>query len=153
MTKQLIDGLRTAAEWIESSYVEYNWDLYSTCNCGILAKVITGLSRKEVTDQVLEMPSFSFQRMWSDKVNYCHQTGLPMPLVITTLLNAGMKVSDFEKLEWLDIPVDQRDAEEGLQKDKSSVISFMRTWADQLEVQLLNQSVNQSNSKVTVSVS
>ena len=152
MTKQLIDGLRTAADWIESSKVVYNWDLYSTCNCGILAKVITGLNREEVTDQVLQMPSYNFARMWSDKVSYCHQTGLPMPYVIRTLLKAGMKVSDFEKLEWLDIPVEERDSDTGPQKDKTNVVNFMRTWADQLEVQLLNQSVKQP-SKVTVGIS
>ena len=89
---------------------------------------------------------------WGDKVNHCHQTGLPLPYVVTTLLEAGMKVSDFEKLEWLGIPVEERDKHKGHQSNKNNVVNFMRTWADQLEVQLLNQSVKKPN-KVTVSVS
>lgn len=138
MTKQLIDGLRTAADWIESGKVDYDWSLFSSCNCGILAQAITKLSKENIFEQIWSMPNSEEDLLggWGDKVNYCTQTGLPLPFVVTTLINAGMKPIDFDKLEWLNIPVNKRNIEEGVQQDPNYVIFYMRTWADYLVNQI-----------------
>ena len=138
MTKQLIEGLRTAADWIESDKVDYDWSLFSSCNCGILAQAITKLSKENIFEQICSMPNSEEDLLggWGDKINYCTQTGLPLPFVITTLINAGMKPIEFDKLEWLNLPVNKRNIEEGIQQDPNYVISYMRTWADYLVNQI-----------------
>lgn len=151
MTKQLIDGLRTAADWIESGEVEYNWSHTSSCNCGILAQVINNVSAYDITAK------FGKGATWRGLV--CEITNQPMPKIIQTLLDVGMTAKDFTNLEFLTydgIEPHNWYLKENSKHNKFSkrenVISYMRTWADSLERELLNQSTKTKTfTKVTVS--
>jgi hypothetical protein len=151
MTKQLIDGLRTAADWIESGKVDYDWDFTSSCNCGILAQVINKVSDDDITAE------FGKAATWTKLV--CEVTGQPIHKIIQTLLDVGMTAKDFTNLEFLtydDVKPESWYEEKNLEHSQfnkpENVISYMRTWADSLERQLLNQSTKtKTTTKVTVS--
>lgn len=146
MTKQLIDGLRTAANWIESEEVRYHWGSPEQCNCGILAQAILGINPTEITET-------NYHSNWHKEVKRCYETGLDINYIIKGLIEVGMKSTDFVNLEYLTF--------EGIPRpsylyhyytNPNNVVSYMRTWADSLERELLNQSAKQKQTiKVTVS--
>ena len=144
MTKQLIDGLRTAADWIESGKVRYNWGIPEQCNCGILAQAILGIHPIEITRT-------NYHLNWHKEVKRCYETGLDINYIIKGLIEVGMKPTDFVNLEYLTfegIP----SSDEYYFTNPTNVISYMRTWADSLERELLNKSTKaKTNIKVTVS--
>jgi hypothetical protein len=144
MTKQLIDGLRTAADWIESGKVRYNWGNPEQCNCGILAQAILGIHPIEITRT-------NYHLNWHKEVKRCYETGLDINYIIKGLIEVGMKPTDFVNLEYLTfegIP----SSDEYYFTNPTNVISYMRTWADSLERELLNQSTKaKTTNKVTVS--
>ena len=144
MTKQLIDGLRTAADWIESGKVRYNWGNPEQCNCGILAQAILGIHPIEITRT-------NYHLNWHKEVKRCYETGLDINYIIKGLIEVGMKPTDFVNLEYLTfegIP----SSDEYYFTNPTNVISYMRTWADSLEKELLNQSTKAKTTiKVTVS--
>ena len=144
MTKQLIDGLRTAADWIESGKVRYNWGNPEQCNCGILAQAILGINPTEITET-------NYHSSWHEEIKRCYETGLDINYIIKGLIEVGMKPTDFVNLEYLTfegIP----SSDEYYFTNPTNVISYMRTWADSLEKELLNQSTKAKTTiKVTVS--
>ena len=144
MTKQLIDGLRTAADWIESGKVRYHWGIPEQCNCGILAQAILGIHPIEITIT-------NYHLNWHKEVKRCYETGLDINYIIKVLIEVGMKPTDFVNLEYLTfegIP----SSDEYYFTNPTNVISYMRTWADSLERELLNQSIKaKTTNKVTVS--
>ena len=144
MTKQLIDGLRTAADWIESGKVRYHWGIPEQCNCGILAQAILGIHPTEITKT-------NYHLNWHKEVKRCYETGLDINYIIKELIEVGMKPTDFVNLEYLTfegIP----SSDEYYFTNPTNVISYMRTWADSLERELLNQSTKAKTTiKVTVS--
>ena len=144
MTKQLIDGLRTAADWIESGKVRYHWGIPEQCNCGILAQAILGIHPIEITRT-------NYHLNWHKEVKRCYETGLDINYIIKGLIEVGMKPTDFVNLEYLTfegIP----SSDEYYFTNPTNVISYMRTWADSLERELLNQSTKaKTTNKVTVS--
>ena len=146
MTKQLIDGLRTAADWIESGKVRYHWGIPEQCNCGILAQAILGIHPIEITRT-------NYHLNWHKEVKRCYETGLDINYIIKGLIEVGMKPTDFVNLEYLTFEgVKPEISKHSHYADAKNVISYMRTWADSLERELLNQSTKaKTNIKVTVS--
>ena len=137
MTQQLIDGLLTAADWIESGKVEYKWGSSESCNCGILAQVITGLPAEEIDIN---------EATWSkESQRVCKLTGIPLNEIIEELMNVGMTPTDFVNLEflvhdgkipdnwWTDNP------KEAPYAQKENVIKYMRDWAANLQKELNNE--------------
>ena len=146
MTKQLIDGLRTAADWIESGKVRYHWGIPEQCNCGILAQAILGIHPIEITRT-------NYHLNWHKEVKRCYETGLDINYIIKGLIEVGMKPTDFVNLEYLTFEgVKPEISKHSHYADAKNVISYMRTWADSLERELLNQSTKAKTTiKVTVS--
>jgi hypothetical protein len=148
MTKQLIDGLRTAADWIESGKVRYNWYNGESCNCGILAQAVLNVTEMDICNEYI-------YHQWNKEVSrgICKQTGLHVNEIIRELLKIGMKPSDFVNLEYLTFEgVKPEISKHSHYADAKNVISYMRTWADSLERELLNQSTKAKTTiKVTVS--
>lgn len=146
MTKQLINGLRTAANWIESNKVRYYWGSRETCNCGILAQAILGINP-------IEIAKTNYYSNWHEEVKRCYKTGLHINYIIKGLIEVGMKPTDFVNLEYLTFEgIPRPISEYYYYTDPKHVVSYMRTWADSLERELLNQSIKQKQTiKVTVS--
>jgi hypothetical protein len=152
MTKQLIEGLRTAAEWIESDKVEYEWGNELSCNWGILIQSIFNITKEDLKNLTWLYQINDGICIWSDVPNQiakCKQTGLPLPFIFKKLKELKLKDTDYEYLEFLG--GNKKDWEFGIPNTKENTVMFMRTWADSLERELLNQSIKSKQpKKVTV---
>ena len=136
MTQQLIDGLLTAADWIETGKVDYAWGCSESCNCGVLAQVITGLPADEI---------YTTESTWSkEAIRVCDLTGLPLNEIVKTLIKAGMTKTDFINLEFLvddgKVPDEwwYDDPRSAYYAQKENVVKYMRDWAARLQENLTN---------------
>lgn len=145
----LIEALRITADRLEQG-AYYQWTHQGSCNCGHLAQTITKLSKSEIHKLALEK-----EGNWADKtIDYCKTSGFPIDHVISSMVDLGMTTEDIANLEKLAcskilnyIP---RNMQPLKYSDKGHVILYMRTWADMLENELLNQSKTHIKEKVTV---
>ena len=144
MTKQLIDGLRTAADWIESEKVDYKWRHETTCNWGILVQAVFNITKEDLNRLTWFNEIDDGLCIWSDvpdQMTKCKQTGLPLPFIFQKLEELKLKDTDYEYLEFLG--GNRKEWKFGIPNTKENTVMFMRTWADSLEKELLNQSAKQ----------
>lgn len=149
---QLLHAIRRTAEKLELN-APYQWGHMGSCNCGHLAQEITGVSKADIhrfamysegswTDQsraylAAHTPAVSRQR--ADII--CATSGLPMDLLISSMIDFGLEIEDLEHLEKLS------DAKVlkylGVRKlrynQRKDVVLYMRGWADLLEAELLSK--------------
>jgi hypothetical protein len=137
MTQVLINGLRTATDWIENGTKKYDWVSVPTCQCGILTQAITSLDATDIQEV------FPSHIIWRDVYGYTEACSINKPIsyIIKTLLDAGMHKNDFYNLENL---VDRKTGIKNIkQYDPKEAVKYMRDWADELERELLFFSLNQ----------
>ncbi|MDN3689269.1 hypothetical protein [Cyclobacterium jeungdonense] len=114
----------------------YQWGHMGACNCGNLAQEITRITKGDIH-------RFAMQRSgdWSEQLNdYCPDSGLPMDLMISELLDIGLERDDLMHLERLSdpeilkhIPFEER---ENLAKNrKEDLLCYLKTWVSLLENQ------------------
>ena len=133
-TPKLINALRNAAYKINSG-APYQWGHMGSCNCGHLAQEITSLSKGEIHEYAMRKSGD-----WNDQVmDYCSESSMPMDLLISELLQAGLTIEDLKNLEKLSdpeilrqIPADHKPL---LKNKKDHVVLYMKTWANLLEEQ------------------
>jgi hypothetical protein len=133
VNQDLIKAFQRTIQNLKSG-AHYEWGNMGACNCGHLAQEITKLTRAEIHQ-------FAMQKHgdWNDQiVEYCPNSGYPMDLIISTLLDAGLTLDELAHLEKLSlpqvlnrIPLDQR---HHLNKNKrEDVILYFETWLEILE--------------------
>lgn len=130
----LIDALRKAATQL-SNNKPYEWGHMGNCNCGHLAQVLLNVSKAEIHRHAMARPGD-----WSEQLNdYCPTSGLEMDRLMFGLFEKGLDTTDLQQLEYLsNKAVLQRLGVSALRhNDRAHVVSYMRTWADMLEEQLL----------------
>mgnify|MGYP001483220548 CR=1 FL=1 len=78
----------------------YEWGNSGACNCGHLAQVMTGKSRKEIHEVALKK-----EGDWSDKSKvYCESSGHEIDDVISIMLSKGLQLEDIRHIEYLSNP-------------------------------------------------
>ncbi|AQG82040.1 hypothetical protein [Spirosoma montaniterrae] len=137
-TPELIDALRRTARNLKNG-APYQWGHMGGCNCGNLAQELTKLSKDQIH-------RYAMQRYgdWNEQVDdYCPTSTLPVDLVISEMLSAGLMLEDIKHLEKLDdravlmrFPVEERFLKHNVRDD---VVAYMNAWADLLEEQLLEK--------------
>ncbi|RTQ51514.1 hypothetical protein EJV47_06855 [Hymenobacter gummosus] len=135
----VIEALRHTAQRL-STQAPYQWGHMGSCNCGHLAQTVTHLSKAEIHARALRRHGD-----WDQQLrDYCPASGLPMDEVIDEMLALGFTRADLAHLERLsdpairaDIPLERRLALRHNYRD--DVVLYLRTWARQLEDQLLGQ--------------
>lgn len=133
---ELIHALRATAQKIEKSN-SYQWGHMGLCNCGFLAQEITSLSKGEIHRRAMQSHGD-----WSEQLNdYCPSSGLPMDSLIDELVQFGFTPSELANLERLSdpavilgLPLEKRQLKFN---EKHDVVLYLKTWANQLEQQLL----------------
>lgn len=107
----LAGHLRHVAQILVESPSSHNWRLGESCNCGLLARSITGLTSKGL-DSLLEAIK-PIRVTQSDKVyntwtslaaRHCPLTGEPEADIFKRLTEAGLEPTDFAHLEYLTHP-------------------------------------------------
>ncbi len=131
---QLIQAIRNTAKRLANN-APYQWGHMGSCNCGHLAQELTQVSKADIHSYAMHS-----EGSWTDQSRaYCPTSGLPMDLLISSMLDAGLNLGDLESLEKLSDPkVLQRLKVTTLRFNRrNDVVKYMNAWADQLEEQLL----------------
>jgi hypothetical protein len=134
-TLLLIDALRKTANNLANNK-PYEWGHMGNCNCGNLAQVLLNITKTDIHKYAMERPGD-----WSEQLNdYCSTSGLHMDQLIFSLLEKGLSTDDLHELEYLkNKNVLSKLGVTHLQHNKrEDVISYLNTWADVLEEQLMN---------------
>ena len=93
---ELIDALRRTARKLNQG-APYQWGHMGGCNCGNLAQELTKLSKDQIH-------TYAMQRYgdWNGQVDdYCATSLMPIDLVISEMLGAGLMLEDLKHLEKL----------------------------------------------------
>ena len=138
-TPELIAGLRRTANKLEKG-AGYQWGHMGCCNCGNLVQELTGLSKGEIHQYAMRKHGD-----WTEQaMDYCPTSGMPMDLLISQLLDAGLSTEDLKNLEKLadsevlrNMPEDKRYPRHNVRED---VVAYMQTWANLLEEKFLSSS-------------
>lgn len=135
-TPELIYALRQTARNLKNG-AHYQWGHMGGCNCGNLAQQLTKLNKGQIHQ-------YAMQRYgdWNEQVDdYCPTSQMPIDLLISEMINAGLQLEDLKHLERLDdrrvlarFPVEKRFLKHNIPID---VIAYMEAWADSLEEELL----------------
>ena len=138
-TRSLIDALQATADRLEQG-ARYAWTHMGACNCGSLAQTVSKLSAAEIHDIALQK-----RGNWQEQVmEHCPTSGLPMDMLINTLLELGLTRKDLADLERLSGPqvlrivAEERKDEPGRilsHRSREDVVTYMRAFATYLERQ------------------
>lgn len=131
----LIFKLRKTVEKLKKG-APYQWGHMGACNCGNLAQEIIQISKAEIHRLAMQRSGD-----WSEQlVDYCPSSGMPMDLMISKLLDAGLDRDDLIHLEKLsdpeilsNIPKERRD--KMAKNQLEDVILYLETWTQILETQ------------------
>ncbi len=109
------------------------------CNCGNLAQELTKLNKDQIH-------RYAMQRYgdWNEQVDdFCPTSQLPLDVIISEMLNAGLMLEDLKHLEKLDdrevlsrLPIEKRFLKHNVRDD---VVTYMNAWADLLEEKILEK--------------
>lgn len=137
---ELIDALRRTARKL-SEGAPYQWGHMGGCNCGNLAQELTKLTKDQIH-------KYAMQRYgdWNEQVqDFCPTSLMPIDLVISEMVSAGLALEDLKNLEKLSdkqvlarFPIEKRFLRHNQRDD---VVLYLRAWADMLEEQLLDKIV------------
>jgi hypothetical protein len=134
--------LDNAADELRRTWLGYEWNDRTRCNCGIVARQVMQTSAAEL--RKLLPPIFdqgAFRPTWvSMTEGYCSETGLTRNEVFARLFAAGLRFTDFAHLEELSHPrilarmePHRRTDRVVLRSRKSDVIAYLRSWASGIE--------------------
>jgi hypothetical protein len=137
-TPELIQALRQTAQKLKNGS-PYQWGHMGGCNCGNLAQELTTLNKDQIHQYAMQRHGD-----WNEQTEeYCSTSQMPIDLLISEMLGAGLILEDLRHLERLGdrsvlqrIPINKRYLKHNVRED---VITYMTTWADLLEEQLLEK--------------
>jgi len=133
---EVIEGAIAKLEDPEHNYCWY--DGYS-CNCGVLAQTALDVSEDDLSKLLESTEHLNGWRLTirdaQEKGDVCPATGLPMTEVFSALAKAGFTADELMYLEGLTDP-SITGGEARNQKERTSVIWYMKRWKSLLEGQL-----------------
>lgn len=146
----LAGTLDNAADNLACTWLGYEWNDRTRCNCGIVAREVlqvTPVQLKKLLPPIFE--DGNFLPTWREMTEiYCRDTGLTRHEVFSRLLAAGLRPEDFSHLEELShieilqrMPSDSRKGKPVRRSRKSDVIAYLRTWALGIEAYREDQAV------------
>ncbi|MGA0555314.1 hypothetical protein ACO2Q8_01585 [Larkinella sp. VNQ87] len=134
----LIDAMRRTARKLQEG-APYQWGHMGGCNCGNLAQELTKLTKDQIH-------AYAMQRYgdWNEQVaDYCPTSFMPIDLVISEMVQAGLSLEDLKNLEKLSdrrvlarFPLEKRFLRHNQRDD---VVAYLTEWAALLEEELLAQ--------------
>lgn len=135
-SQRLIAALRASARKINDSE-NYQWGHMGACNCGFLTQELTNLSKREIHEYAMRGKGD-----WSEQVDaFCPTSQMPMDLLISELIGAGLSLTDLINLERLKdpavlcrIPAERRMTLQHNQR--ADVALYLENWADLLSEQM-----------------
>lgn len=137
-TLAIAETLRKTADSIRPSH-DYQWGHMGSCNCGFLAREITGLPKSLIHQSAMERYGD-----WNEQLHdYCPTSGLRMDDIISQMLDAGFDSDDLKHLEKLSDPqiLSQLALPERylVRNKKEDVIKYLLAWAGLIERDLVSE--------------
>lgn len=139
---ELIKAIRQTINKLKKG-APYQWGHMGACNCGNLAQELINLTKDEIHKYAMQKSGD-----WNDQlIEYCPESGYPMDLMISKMLEKGLNISDLRYLEKLsdpnvlkNIPLPKRN---NLKKNSlSDVILYFEVWVEMLENQWIEGHLN-----------
>lgn len=136
---ELIAALRKTIHKLKEG-AAYEWGHMGSCNCGNLAQELIFMTKDEIHRHAM-----SKSGDWNEQLlEYCPNSGYPMDLMISKMLEKGLKIDDLRHLERLSDPVILRNIslEKKMQMHKNSrhdVILYMEKWLEIMENQAIEK--------------
>lgn len=126
-----------------SNGAAYQWGHMGACNCGNLAQELTHFSKSEIHQYAMQKHGD-----WNEQIlDYCPTSGLPIDLMISTMLNFGLTLDDLANLEKLAdktilnrIPIEKRDKIN--KNSREDVILYLQTWSKILRENWIEENDN-----------
>jgi hypothetical protein len=119
---RLANAYDDAAEHIETRPEDYNFGTMASCNCGILAQHLLGISWHDLWARtmmrVFPFPTWACAR----RDGICPQTGLPLNTLLRELAQAGCTPQELADLE-------------NVGSDRAKVVAYMRRRARELRAE------------------
>lgn len=119
----------------------YEWGHMGACNCGNLAQELTKISKAEIH-------KFAMQRHgdWNEQlIDYCPNSGYPMDLMVSKMLEFGLTIDDLGHLERLSDPeilsvMDKEKRDQINKNSREDVVFYLQIWAKLLREKWIAQS-------------
>ncbi len=139
---ELAQYLETSAMIIKSADTRYMWNEQGSCNVGIVAQLVTGLTPLEIESFTVKYPlpdrKYNGDWTWSGAVSqYCTITGQSKIEIINKIMAVGMDREDFYHLEYLSNKEILKKA--NLNQDKvdysneDNLVKYMEAWATMIK--------------------
>jgi hypothetical protein len=134
--------LDNAADDLNRTWIGYEWNDRTRCNCGFVARQVIQAGPEKLRKMLPPIyHNGAFLPTWSSMTEtYCADSGLTQNEVFSRLLTAGLRRSDFAHLENLSHPeILKRMAALGhntskiRRSRKSDVVAYLRAWATGVE--------------------
>lgn len=135
---KLAKYLETSALILRNSDTRYRWNEQGSCNVGIVAQLVTGLTPLEIEEYIKKYPlpdkKYEQNWTWSGAVSqYCSITGQSKIEIINKITAVGMEREDFYHLEYLDNKEIIKRANIGTDKfdytNEEHLIKYLEAWA------------------------
>lgn len=131
---KLIRAIRNTARKL-SGHVLYQWGHMGSCNCGHLAQELTSVTRADIHSFAMHS-----EGSWTDQSrSYCPTSGLPMDLLISSMLDYGLEIDDLGHLERLSDPeiLKYLGVRKLMYNQRHEVVQYLEAWAHLLEEKLI----------------
>jgi len=136
-TINLINAIRRTAQKLKNG-ASYQWGHMGQCNCGNLAQELIHMTQAEIHAHALA----TREGDWSEQTAaYCFNSALPMDMMITKMLEAGLTQADLQHVEKLSdkeilmrMPAHCPYPRHNVRED---AILYLETWAKVLEDKFL----------------
>ena len=136
---ELISALRKTIAKLKNG-AAYQWGHMGSCNCGNLAQELIFMTKDEIHRHAMTRSGD-----WNDQLlEYCPSSGYPMDLMISKMLEKGLRIDDLRHLERLSDPKILREIpwERRMKMNKNTredVILYLEKWLEIMENQLIEK--------------
>jgi hypothetical protein len=101
--RRKVKALMSAAELLESGRTPYRWSRVESCNCGILAQVVLGISAAQLALRMSGYSAYHWSQLAQDfPASRCEISSLPIATVFSALYLVGFSSKELGAIENLD---------------------------------------------------
>lgn len=135
---------------LENDVYEYSWTDCNNCNCGVLARTITG-AHDLASVGLLDSPITNNKYLAFCEEAFCMTTNLPLPLVFQSFKDTGFSFEELDGLENLNNEtILHRVGVTYLRhSNKSNLIKYIKAWVEILGEEKMIEEQNDKPSVAT----
>lgn len=141
----LASHLRRVANLVSSDSISYDWLELESCNCGLLARSLTGYSKAQLKTDVLRTTKRrpgggTGSGTWTSRAKMANDAcafnpDVKLPEILAKLKEAGLEMTDYAHLEYLSHPALRSALSWTFRhyRRESAFASYCVRWAESIE--------------------